>query len=186
MSVILNCEPETGRLWTEAEFLALPESKYRTELLDGEYIHEPSADFAHEARASAIWKRLADWGHSRSPCPDVCRAALDVRFAPGRILQPDVFVYLSPLPRPVRMPIETVPDLCIEVVSRDRVYDRVTKRQVYAEAGVREYWTVVAQLGFVERWTGSGLVTREEFRDVLVTPLLPGFKLDVLELMREP
>ena len=34
----------------------------------------------------------------------------------------------------------------------------------------------------VERWTGPGLATREEYREVLVTPLLPGFALDVAKL----
>ena len=185
MSTKVNCGPDTQRLWTEAEFLALPESKNRTELLDGECISEPSADFDHEERAARLWLALRGWAAQRDPRPDVCKAALDVRFAPGRILQPDVFVYLQPLPRPVRMPIETIPDLCIEVVSRDRVYDRVTKRQIYAAAGVREYWTVVAELGFVERWTGPGLDAREELRDTLETPLLPAFKLDLAELMKE-
>lgn len=186
MSTLVNCGLDTARLWTEAEFMALPETTRKTELLDGEVICEPTADFGHQARAKMLSHLLDDWAATRQPRPDVCIAALDVRFAPGRILQPDVFVYVQPMPRPVRMPISVIPDLCIEIVSRDRVYDRVTKRQVYAQAGVREYWTVVAQLGFVERWTGPGLAEREELRDALTTPLLPGFRLDVAELLKEP
>ena len=81
------------------------------------------------------------------------------------------------------MPIERIPDLCIEVVSTRRVYDRVTKRLAYAKAGVAEYWTVVQDLGFVERWTGPHLAVREKLRERLVTPLLPGFVLDVHALL---
>ena len=145
-----------------------------------------SAEFGHQERVGRLYELLRQWACARDPRPDVCLSALDVRFAPGRILQPDVFVYMQPMARPVRMPLTAIPDLCVEVVSSDRVYDRVTKRQVYAEAGVREYWTVVPRLGFVERWTGPGLATREELRDALVTPLLPGFRLDITGLQKEP
>lgn len=173
-------------MWSEEDFLALPETSRRVELLDGELVREPSATFGHQERVSQLVASLRRWAAGRSPRPDIGLSPLDVRLAPGRILQPDVFVHLAPLPRPVQMPIETVPDLCIEVVSRNRVYDRVTKREVYAGAGVREYWTVVAELGFVERWTGPRLREREEVRDRLVSALLPAFELDVVDLLREP
>jgi Uma2 family endonuclease len=119
------------------------------------------------------------------PCCEVCLSPLDVRFAPGRILQPDLLLFKEPLARPVTMPIDRIPELCIEIVATQRVYDRVTKRLACAEAGVKEYWTVVQDLGFVERWTGQGLGAREELRDTLVTPLLPGFELDVKALLAE-
>jgi Uma2 family endonuclease len=174
------------KLWTEDEFLALPETNERMELVDGELIREPSATFGHQSRIGLLHHRLVEWSATRSPRPDVCLSALDLRVGPGRILQPDVFVYVTPLERPVTMPLRTIPDLCIEVTSRDRLYDRVTKRELYADAGVPEYWTVVAELGFVERWTGPRLTDREEHRDRMSTALLPGFTLDVAELLREP
>lgn len=186
MTTLVNCGNESRRLWTEDDFLALPETTRKTELLDGELIREPSADFGHQARCRLLTRRLEDWAATRQPRPDVCQAALDVRFAPGRILQPDVFVYLEPMPRPVRMPLASIPDLCVEIVSTERVYDRVTKRQIYATAGVREYWTVLQDLGIVERWTGVSLATRDEIRGTLATPLLPGFTLEVAELLADP
>jgi Uma2 family endonuclease len=177
---------DSDHLWTEAEFLALPESNNRIELLDGELIREPAAGFGHGQRQHDLTHLLKRWARSRTPRPDVADAPLDVRFADRRILQPDIVVFLVPLPRPVRTPIAVVPDLCVELVSRNRSYDRVMKRMVYAEAGVREYWTVIPELGFVERWTGERLATSEECRERLVTPLLPGFELDVIELLKEP
>ena len=36
--------------------------------------------------------------------------------------------------------IEGVPDIVAEVLSSDRNRDLVRKRQVYAEAGIPEYW----------------------------------------------
>ena len=36
--------------------------------------------------------------------------------------------------------VEGVPDIVVEILSADRRRDLVRKRQVYAEAGVPEYW----------------------------------------------
>ena len=168
---------------TEEEFFALPVTMTKTELFDGELVREPSPGFGHQDLVGRLFMALSAWAAGHVPPAQACLSPLDVRLAPGRILQPDLFVYLEPLARPVKMPIERMPDLCIEVVSTRRVYDRVTKRLAYAEAGVKEYWTVVHALGFVERWTGPGLSLREELRDRLTTPLLPGFESDVAALL---
>ena len=78
-----------------------------------------------------------------------------------------------------------IPDLCVEIVSRRIAYDRTTKRLLYAQAGVREFWTVMRKQRFVERWTGPGLDAREECRERVVTALLPGFSLDVARLFED-
>jgi len=77
-------------------------------------------------------------------------------------------------------PIERVPDPCVEVLSTNRTYDRLTKRQVHAASGVREYWVVEPE-GVVERWFGQGL---NRVAELDVTPLLPDFELDLPELFR--
>jgi Uma2 family endonuclease len=82
---------------------------------------------------------------------------------------------------PRARPIQQIPELCIEVLSNNRVYDRVTKRMVYALAGVRELW-IVERAGFVERWTGQGLNTRREFRGRLTSSVLKGLKLDLRKI----
>ena len=173
----------SGRLMTEDEFLALPVTKTKTELLDGELLREPSPGFGHQHEVGCVFLALSTWAATQAPRPDVCVSPLDVRFAPGRILQPDALVFLQPLARPVRMPIDRIPDLCVEMVSTRRSYDRVTKRLAYGEAGVAEYWAVIPELGFLERFHGPGLRLREELRDHLTTPLLPGFELNVKTLL---
>jgi Uma2 family endonuclease len=81
-----------------------------------------------------------------------------------------------------RGPLTRIPDLCVEVRSpNDRGYDRVTKRLLYADAGVREYWVVHLD-GALERWWGEGLESAEQVGDQLTTPLLPGLTLDVRAL----
>ena len=74
--------------------------------------------------------------------------------------------------------VDGAPDIVVEILSTDRSRDLVRKRQIYAEAGVLEYWPIdpsndtLTQLElqdgeYVER---SVLGTD----DTLTTPLLPG------------
>jgi Uma2 family endonuclease len=111
-------------------------------------------------------------------------APLDVRFAPGSILQPDAFVILGSVPFDREGPVDRVPEICIEVLSTNRAYDRLTKRFVYARAGVRELW-LVEQSGLIEHWFGPGLNEAEELTEVLTTSLLPGFELDLAKLFKK-
>ncbi len=165
-------------LVTEAEFLSLPESMQRMELIDGEVYVPPSPSFLHQETLSRVVTALRTWAAVQPEPVTVCQAPLDVRFAPGRILQPDAFVLFARIPAQHEGPIEEVPALCIEVLSTNRAHDRVTKRYIYAEAGVQELWTV-EPAGLVERWSGDGLSRSETIRDVLRSPLLPGFDLAV-------
>lgn len=172
------------RLIDEAEFLSLAESTQKLELIDGEVILSPSPSFRHQRLLRRIVRALEDWADTQRSAVSIGIAPLDVRFAPGRILQPDAFLVLGSLADEQRSPIERVPELCIEVLSTNRAYDRMTKRLIYAEAGVRELWTVEAD-GRVERWTGERLGESEQLATVLSSPLLPGFSLNLEQLGQE-
>lgn len=168
-------------LVTEAEFLALPASMTQTELLDGEVIVSPSPTFRRQDVLRRLVVALSAWADAADEVHVVGQAPVDIRFGTGRILQPDAFVIRGTVDLDREGPIAQVPLLCIEVLSRDRVYDRVTKRLVYAAAGVEEYWTV-DPAGVIERWTGEGLARRDVLDDVLVSPRLPGFSLEIASL----
>jgi Uma2 family endonuclease len=114
----------------------------------------------------------------------VAQGPLDVRFAPGRILQPDAMVFLARVPRDQKGPVDRVPEICIEVLSSDRAYNRITKRLIYAAAGVQEYW-VVDPNAFVERWTEAGLAREELLRERLTSERLSGFALDLTRLFSD-
>src|SRR5262245_40563368 len=170
---------------SEAEFLALPESNQPIELIDGEVVVSPSPTFWHQEVLGRLLTALRSWT-SRSGAPvTIAQSPLDVRFAPGRILQPDAMLFTEILPADIPMPIDRIPALCIEVLSENRLHDRVTKRYVYAEAGVREYW-LVDPAGRVERRTGSGLAQVEVLTERLTSPFLPGFSLELAELFARP
>jgi Uma2 family endonuclease len=168
-------------LVSEREFLRLPESTGKIELVDGEMVAAPSPGYWHQEILVRLVAALRAWARKQQRAVTVGQAPLDVRFAPGRILQPDAFVLFARVPRRHEGPIDRIPELCVEVLSRDRVHDRVTKRLLYAAAGVSEYW-VVEPAGLVERWSGPDLARGVEVRRRLTTRLLPGFTLDLRRL----
>jgi len=108
-------------------------------------------------------------------------APLDVRFAAGRILQPDAFVLFARVAPEHMGPISEVPALCVEVMSGNRSYDRMTKRLIYAEAGVVELWTIGSD-GSVERWCGDRLSDCDLPEQYLTSPLLPGLQFAIGQL----
>ncbi len=169
------------RTVTEEEFLALPETMDRVELVDGEVIVSPSPSFWHQDRVRRLVVALSGWADQVRDTHTVCVAPLDVRFGDGCILQPDAFVLKGSVPPDHEGPLDRTPVLCIEVLSSNRSYDRITKRFIYAGAGVAEYW-IVSAAGLIERWSGPGLERMDEVRERLVGTVLPGFEYDVTSL----
>ena len=172
----------TTHFVSEAEFLALPESNQRIELIDGEIIVPPSLTFEHQVALGRLFNALSTWSAQRTPPPTVALAPLDVRFGANRILQPDLMVFLQPLPRGVETPIARIPELVIEVLSNNRSFDRFTKRALYAEANVVEYWLVDLDGARIEVRTGAALSGERFCTDKLSSPLLPDFVLEVAAL----
>ena len=164
-------------LVSEPEFLALPESNQRLELIDGEVILGPSPSYWHQEVLSRIVTALRNWAADGGEVAMV-QAPMDVRFGPGRILQPDAMVFMQSLPDEIESPLDRIPQICIEVLSTNRAYDRVTKRYLYAEAGVAEYW-IVDPAGVVERRSGPELAEVESVEARLTSSSLPGFSLDL-------
>lgn len=167
-------------LVSEQEFLALPESTERLELLDGEIILSPSPTPRHQVALGRLFRAIAEWADQHPPT-FVGLSPLDVRLSPGRIVQPDLFVLLEGWAG-VEGPIDRVPDLVIEVLSQRRGYDRITKRLVYAEAGVREYWILDPLQRAME--VCVGIETVVSHGPTLERDILPGLVIDLDALLR--
>ena len=89
---------------------------------------------------------------------------------------------MTAFPRPAL--VTRIPELTIEILSDERVHDRITKRFIYAESAVREYW-IVEPGGPIEQWHGPGLAELNEVAQTLVTPLLAEFSVDLPALLSE-
>lgn len=164
-----------NRRMTEEEFLRLPESHERIELVDGEVILSPSPSPLHQRIVQLLHDQLRAWEKLHPPAM-VGLAPLDVRLAHGRIVQPDLFVCVNGYPLD-RSPVDVVPTLTIEVLSAQSTYDRFAKRLLYAQAGVKEYWLVDPYARSVEQVAGLETVAVEQ--QAVTSQALTEFRVDL-------
>ena len=105
----------------------------------------------------------------------------------GRILIPDLSIFVrSPGDQSDISAAGRIPDIVIEILSTDRNRDLVRKRQLYAEAGVREYWIFdpVNDTVFPLELHGDAYAERPALTaaDTLTTPLLPGLSIPLADI----
>ena len=186
----------TGTRMSLDEFLALGETDERMELIDGVLYVMPTATIDHQFLMRWICRFIEDYLYGFQDPPAEIHHDITTILSEElqRVVEPDLVVILAGRDdiRSVRH-VEGVPDIVIEILSTDRNRDLVRKRQIYAEAGVREYWifdpqndTVLPlelQNGeYIERPTLTAA-------DTLTTPLLPGLSIplaDIFQHRRRP
>lgn len=135
-------QTKTAGTWTYEDLLTLPDDGRRYEIIEGELYEMPAPTLIH---ATVIANLIAVL------LPIVTKlggrwftAPVDVFFHGADPVQPDFVVLLPGWPGslPARG-VEGAPDVLVEVLSpSNRGRDLLTKRTLYARAGVREYWIV--------------------------------------------
>lgn len=132
--------------WTENDWLALPESMGRVELLDGSLLVSPHPAGPHQR----IVRNLAGVLEAAALDEFEIFEGLHVRVAPGSVLIPDIAVLNTPGLDHTIFDAELA-DLVVEVTSPSNSWnDRVTKLYAYARAGIPNYLRVDLDQG-VER-----------------------------------
>ena len=134
--------PRQGE-WTYAHYAALPADGQRYELLDGVLYMAPAPTLWHQDVVGTIYVYL--YNHVKLTRLGVVYVApIDVELAPQTVAPPDVVVVLrehAAILHPTR--IIGTPDLMVEVASPGTAHhDHRRKRNIYARAGVPEYWLV--------------------------------------------
>ncbi len=181
--VFMAVEPK--RLLTYEEFLTFPDDGVRREIVDGKVLVTPAPNIRHQELVvrlcNAIYNHVRSQGGGR-----VFVSPLDVRLSEHDIVEPDViFVGDDRLGIIEEKYILGSPSLLIEVVSDPRT-DRVRKRELYARAGVPEYWIVDPDADRIEIYRLSGDHYGKpqilEPGETLETPLLPGLPVSLTEL----
>ncbi len=164
--------------WSYEDLFSLPEDGRRYEIIEGELYQMPARRWDH---STTIMNLIALLLPVVSAMRGILRTApLDVFFRGADPVEPDILVIL-PGSRAVGQGrgVEGTPDLVIEVLSpSNRGHDLLTKRSLYARAGVREYWIVDPMARTVEVLTldrdafhGMGPVSGDS---QFVSPLLQG------------
>ena len=179
----------TGIRMSLDEFLALGETEGKWELDDGMLYIMASGSPDHQFIGLEFGRRILDYLDGFEPPP--AQLFNEMTTILSRELQrapePDLVIIRNERRDIVgRHRIEGVPDIVAEILSTDRNRDLVRKRQLYAEAGVREYWLIDPR---------NDTVTPLELRDgeyveravlgigdALTTPLLPGLSVPLADI----
>ena len=152
--------PQQGS-WTYETYAAIPEDGNRYEVVDGVLYTTPAPNFGHQGVAGEIFAFLREYARQTGTGKAMIAPA-DVELAPGIVVQPDVFfVQAAARAGPLVTRLIGPPDLVVEVASPSTAtYDRSTKLNAYARAGVPEYWIVDPNAKTVELRVLEG----EEYR----------------------
>jgi Uma2 family endonuclease len=180
------------RKLTYQDFVHFPDDGQRHELIDGEHYVTPSPNTRHQELSLRL--TLALGNHlAAHPGGRLFHAPYDCVFTDFDIVEPDLlWIAADQLGIITKKHVRGVPALVIEIVSPGtRQRDRRFKRDLYARAGVREYWMVDpkdSSIGIFRRGESGDfpLVTtlRASAGDTLTTPLLPGFSLALADYFR--
>ncbi|MHB8575688.1 MAG: Uma2 family endonuclease [Dehalococcoidia bacterium] len=130
------------RRFTVAEYLRMDEAgifhpEERTELLDGEILSMSPIGSPHVMCLTTV----TDWWYAHRPVDVIIRVQAPIRLSSHSLPQPDLAIVRY---QPGRY-VDEHPDpedvlLVIEVADKSLAYDRGRKRDLYAAAGIRDYW----------------------------------------------
>ena len=178
----------TRRPATIEEFWALPESTLPTEYINGEIVMAPSPTVPHQIAQGNLYYALQTFVQHKG-VGRIFSSPLDVVLPTGEVVQPDLFFLSTKQVARVRAAkrVEEVPSFLVEILSPgSATQDTITKRELYEQNGVREYWIVDA-----EKRSIAQLVLRKKHYaltelgegDAIKGAVLSGFEMKVGELL---
>ncbi len=135
--------PRPPRLWTYSELRAeWPETNQPIEFWNGELVMAPSPSPGHQDVIFHFARAFHDFV-TRHGVGKVFLTPLDVVLSERRVVQQDLVFIARENLGIVRDCIRGVPDLTLEVVSElSWRRDRIEKKALYEQYGVKEYWLV--------------------------------------------
>ena len=174
----------TTTLLTFEEFERLPDQPGKRELLDGELIELPPAELNHNQIAQTIFLRLyaaLSAAHARGEAGQLGEAyhEMGYKLSGHGWVQPDIS--LTHAGQAAGKYLVNAPGIAIEVVSPINTAEAMeTKVAIYFRHGAREVWRVYPKTRTVVVHVGATARTETE---TVTTPLLPGFTLNIAEIL---
>lgn len=144
---------EIRKGWTAERVRQLPQDGNRYEVVDGELLVSAAPGGRHQ-RACAMFWRILDAFVVEHGLGLAMVSPSDLEYSSARMVQPDLYVVPTDGGK-VPANWDKVPRLLlvIEVLSPSTArFDRVTKRKMYLDEGVPEYWIVDLHARVIERW----------------------------------
>src|SRR6266699_6592005 len=177
-------EPTARRRYTYDELVAeMPQTNQPHELWDGELIMAPAPFFFHQKLTLRFYRKLDDWVAARE-LGEVVAAPIDMVLSPHRAVQPDVAFIARERLEIIAWAIMGPADLVAEVISLGgRNRDRIEKRDLYEQYGVKEYWLIDPESETVDvLWLVNSryeLAMRCGAGQTAASQLLPGFQVEL-------
>jgi Uma2 family endonuclease len=177
------------RLSAQAYFESYPESNLLIELLDGEVIQMASPNDDHQyVRTYLTGLLFAEIALKKRG--ELRHAPTDVQLDEQNVVQPDLFFVAADNPHCQRIGNKRwvgPPDLCIEILSATTAkHDKGRKFDLYAQAGVKEYWIVSVEHRSIEVYVRQGhdLARYDVYglEDQMQSPLLAELIFAVVEI----
>jgi Uma2 family endonuclease len=178
---------------TYDDFVLFPDDGRRHELIDGEHYVSPSPATKHQRVSLNLAIVMGGWLEDH-PLGKLFCAPFDVVFSDFDIVEPDLLYMSNRRAAEILTPRHArgVPELVVEIGSPGtRQRDETTKRRLYEQFGVSEYWIVDPEIDTVRvyRRDGERFARPSELSceadDVLTTPLLPGLELPLARVFRD-
>lgn len=182
--------PPQGQ-WTYEDYCRLPEDGWIYEVIEGELLMSQAPRMLHQRSKGKIFAALLAFTE-KNEAGLVLDAPHDV-LLPGlnTNVQPDI-LFVARERLDIVKPEHTVgaPDLIVEVISPwNWNADRQKKFNIYARAGVKEYWIVDPEVRTIELFFLRGnqyqLVGKYDVKKSVRSKVLKGFHVKVKEVCPE-
>ena len=165
----------------------MPETNQPNELWEGELIMSPAPAPQHQRIVARLYRLLDDFVSARD-LGQVFLTPIDVVLAQRRTVQPDLIFIDRGNQKIIQDAIRGVPDLVMEVVSKGSWRrDRIDKRSLYQQFGVKEYWIIDPEAQTIELLFLSArayrLLSKAMPGKTVRSKLLTGFKVAVNEVL---
>ena len=131
------------QVYTEDDYYALPED-VRAELIDGQIYYQAAPSRAHQKILGNLYAAIHAYIKAKDGSCEVYPAPFAVKLFKNRknIVEPDISVICDP-DKLTDKGCTGAPDWIIEIISpSNSSHDYIRKLNLYADAGVREYWIV--------------------------------------------
>ncbi len=132
---------DRSKVWTVDDYLLLGEMNTPCQLINGELIMSPAPTPYHQRISRTLFLLLEKFAKKSG---EVFYSPIDLYIDKKNVFQPDL-LYISSANHQfiTQRGIEGPPDLIVEIISPSNIFsDRNTKKKIYLNFGVSEYWIV--------------------------------------------
>lgn len=135
--------PQQNKEYTIDDIYALPDGQ-RAELIDGQMYMMAPPTRRHQQILGALYRKIADYIDKKGgSCEvDIAPFAVFLNADDKNYVEPDISIICNP-DKLTDKGCTGAPDWIIEIISPgNSSHDYIRKLNLYADAGVREYWIV--------------------------------------------